>query len=301
MTLKSHPTTPTLTIHHLRESQSERIIWLCEELGIPYNLKCYDRSPLLAPPELASLTPMRSAPVMTDTNPVTGQTFNMGESGAIAEYIINVHGQGRLSLPPTHPNYPDYLFWFHFANGSLLPSISPRMFLRMANPNLDSPIHAMAEARTAKALKAVEARLSQTRAWLAGDEFTAADIMNVFCLTTMRTFVMFRLSRYPNILAYLERVGARPKYEAAMAKGDWDLDYAQGLSARGYDMHDALFDMEEEFGVEFMSDLVRKWGGTSPEDQRYEQGLLSWGPTQIDRHGNIYDVHAPKQAVQDLI
>ncbi|KIW52829.1 hypothetical protein PV05_08446 [Exophiala xenobiotica] len=239
----------TLTIHHLRVSQSERIIWLCEELDIPFDLKCYDRAPLLAPEDLASLTPMRTAPVMADTNPVTGQTFSMTESGAIVEYIISMHGQGRFSLTPAHPNYPDYLFWFHFANSSLLPSITPRMFLRMANPKLDSPVQGMAEARTAKSLAALETRLAKTRAWLAGDEFTAADIMSVFCLTTMRTFVRFDLRGYPNILAYLERAGRREKYQAAMAKGDPGLDWEVGMSAKGYEMHGALADMEKQFGV----------------------------------------------------
>ena len=106
-----------LTVHHLGISQSERIVWLCEELSIPYELKSYDRDPVtrLAPAEYKALHPFGTAPVITDG------TVVLSESGAVMEYIIARHGKGRLAVRPDAPNYADYLFWFHFANGSMMP------------------------------------------------------------------------------------------------------------------------------------------------------------------------------------
>ncbi|KIW18747.1 hypothetical protein PV08_03036 [Exophiala spinifera] len=248
---------PSLTVHHLRVSQSERIVWLCEELQIPYTLKCYDRSPLLAPPALASLTPMQSAPVITDTTPATGEEFNMTESGAIAEYILSVYGGGggggggddsggagagtnNLSLTPTHRDFHSYLFWFHFANGTLMPALGRRMFVRLADPTLTSDAaHAWAEAALAKALTAMDDRLAATGAWLAGADFTAADVMNVFCVTTMRAYSPVDLARYPDILAWLGRVGRREAYRVAMDKGDPGVDWKRGMSAEGHEVHGA--------------------------------------------------------------
>ena len=107
-----------LTVHHLGISQSERIVWLCEELGILYELKRYDRDATtrLAPAEYKALHPMGTAPIVTDGSVV------LAESGAIMEYIIGKYGQGRLAVGPDKPNFADYLFWFHFANGSMMPS-----------------------------------------------------------------------------------------------------------------------------------------------------------------------------------
>src|SRR3954454_2488027 len=104
-----------LTIHHLRKSQSERIIWLCEELGLPYELKCYDRDPvtMLASPAYKALHPAGTAPVITDGDLV------LGESGAIMDYIIAKHGGGRLALGTNHPDFAEYLYWFQFANGGM--------------------------------------------------------------------------------------------------------------------------------------------------------------------------------------
>lgn len=235
------------TVHHLQVSQSERIVWLCEELAIPYTLKTYTRSPLWSPPPLASLTPQKSAPVLTDTH--HGREFTISESGAIAEYLINVHGDGRLTLSPAHKDYPEYLFWLHFANGTLQPTSGRKMIARLANPALDSSIVAAADANIAKCLGAVEARLNQTNAWLAGDEFTAADVMSVWCLTTMRNFVPTDLSGYPAILAYLQRVGRREAYRTAMARGDPELEWERGLTAEGYDRFGALADVERQLGV----------------------------------------------------
>ena len=204
-----------LTVHHLGKSQSERVVWLCEELGIPYSLKRYQRDPvtILAPPEFKALHPGGTAPVITDGDLV------LAESGAVVEYIIARHGGGRLAPGPSHPDFADYLYWFHFANGTLQSAMVRNMTLSRLNLPKDDPVLLAMRGRLDRALGLVEARLGKAR-YLAGEEFTAADIMTVFSLTTMRLFMPVDLAPYPNIRAYLQRIGARPAYQAAMAKGD---------------------------------------------------------------------------------
>ncbi|KAI9745849.1 MAG: hypothetical protein M1818_000530 [Claussenomyces sp. TS43310] len=206
-----------LTVHHLQISQSERIPWLCEELNIPYELKLYKRDPLLAPPSFKALTSIGSAPVIND-GPLT-----LGESAAVIEYIIHKHGNGRLALPPSHKDYADYLYWFHFANGTLQPAAVSVMNLWGANVGEDQPVVKGVRGKLGKILDSLNERLGAAT-WLAGEEFTAADIMSVFTLTTMRSFISLDLSSYPNILAYLQRIGQREAYKRAMAKGDPDLE-----------------------------------------------------------------------------
>ncbi|TCZ66629.1 glutathione S-transferase family protein [Roseicella aquatilis] len=204
-----------LTVHHLGRSQSERIVWLCEELGIPYELQHHtrDAQTMLSPPGLRALHPIGSAPVITDGDVL------LAESGAIMEYVIARHGGGRLSLPPGHADYPHYLYWLHFANGSLQPAMGRRMLIGRLQVPADNPVRRMAEERLDRALRVLDARLAGTT-WLAGEEFTAADIMMGFPLTTMRHFAPLDLGPYPHILAYLQRIAARPAYRRAMAKGD---------------------------------------------------------------------------------
>ena len=116
--------TPNLTIHHLRRSQSERIIWLCEELSIPYTLKTHLRQPTLeAPASYRDLHWTGTAPIIED-----GPDIKLAETNAIFEYILTKYGNGRLVLPPTHPRYADYVFWLHRANGTLQPSLVAVMF-----------------------------------------------------------------------------------------------------------------------------------------------------------------------------
>jgi glutathione S-transferase len=204
-----------LTVHHLGVSQSERIVWLCEELGIPYELKRYERRAdnRLAPPEYKSLHPLGAAPVITDGAVV------LAESGAVVEYLIHTHGGGRLAVKPGQPGYADYLYWFHFANGTLQPAMGRLMVLRRAGLPEDNPVRAAAEERLALALRTLEARLKVSD-YLSGPELTAADVMAVFSLSTMRNFLPFDLSPYSSIQAYLKRIGARPCYRQAMAKAD---------------------------------------------------------------------------------
>lgn len=207
-----------IRIHHLGHSQSERIVWLCEELELPYELRHYTRDPvtMLSPPELKALHPLGAAPLIEDSN------LLLAESAAIVEYIIVKHGGGRLKLGPGDPDYATFLYWFHFANGNLQPVMGRLMMVSRAKLPTDHPVHASVKARLDRVMALVETRLGEV-AYLAGREFTAADIMSVFSLTTMRLFQPVDLSPYPKIRAYLQRIGERPAYRHAMAKGDPDL------------------------------------------------------------------------------
>jgi glutathione S-transferase len=202
-----------LTVHHLGVSQSERIVWLCEELGIPYELKIYDRDPVtrLGPPEYKALHPLGTAPIITDGDLV------LPESGAIMAYIIGKYGNGRLALGPDSPGFANYLFWFNFANASMMPRQT--MGPRPAAGEEETPRARFMRERGEMTWKLVEERLGEAP-YFAGDEFTAADVMMGFVLTTMRAFAPRDLAPYPNIRAYLQRIGARPAYRRAMAKGD---------------------------------------------------------------------------------
>jgi glutathione S-transferase len=207
-----------LTIHHLGKSQSERVVWLCEELDVPYELKRYERDPvtILSPPALKALHPLGAAPVIQDGGML------LAESAAITEYIIVRHGGGRLRLEPDHPDFASYLYWFHFANGNLQPVIGRSMMVGRVGLASDHPVQVAVQGRLDRVMDMVEARLGEVD-YLAGHAFTAADIMSVFSLTTMRLFHPVDLRPYPGILRYLQRIGARPAYRRAMAKGDPDL------------------------------------------------------------------------------
>jgi glutathione S-transferase len=204
-----------LTVHHLGRSQSERIVWLCEELGLDYELKRYDRDPAtrLAPPEYKALHPIGTAPVITDGELV------LGESGAIIEYIIAKYGGGRLARHAGHPEFASYLYWFHYANGSFQALLHRTLVARRLEPAADHPVIVNLQARLAGALDFMNRRPGEAD-YLAGNELTAADIMMVFSLTTMRTFTAYDLKPCPHILAYLRRIGAREAYQRAMRKGD---------------------------------------------------------------------------------
>ena len=204
-----------ITVHHLGISQSERVVWLFEELGIPYALQRYDRDPAtrMAPARYKALSPMGIAPVITDGDLV------LGESGAIVEYVITKYGNGRLAVGPDKPNYADYLFWFHFANGTMMPSQMGGMLVLMLGSQIDNPVLKMFDSRSERAYALMEQRLGKVP-YLAGQEFTAADIMMGFAVTTMRAFVPRDLATLPQVKAYLKRIGERPAYQRAMAKGD---------------------------------------------------------------------------------
>lgn len=204
-----------LTVHHLGKSQSERIVWLCEELEIPYELKCYARNSttMLAPADYKALHPIGAAPVITDDELV------LAESGAVVAYIIAKYGNGRLALTSRDPDFAPLLYWFHFANGTLQANMGRNMILNRLKLADDNPILMATKARVDRAFDLIDARCREA-SYLAGTEFTSADIMMGFSLTTMRYFLPYDLARCPNILRYLARIAARPAYRRAMEKGD---------------------------------------------------------------------------------
>ena len=203
-----------LTVHHLGISQSERIVWLCEELELPYRLVRYDRDPVtrLAPPEYKALHPFGTAPVITDGE------FVLAESGAIIEYLLAKHGDGRLVIAPGRPEFADYLFWLHFANASMLPSMMVDIIVQMTGASSQDTLQRL-RARSDRGFDLVNKTLAD-RSYFAGSSLTAADIIMLFPLTTMRHFVPRDLSPYPNIRSYLQRIGARPAYQRAMKKAE---------------------------------------------------------------------------------
>ena len=204
-----------LTVHHLGKSQSERIVWLCEELEIPFELRRYARDPVtvLAPAEYKALHPIGSAPVITDGDLV------LAESGAIVEYIVAKYGNGRLVLRPGDPDFAQFLYWFHFANGTLQAGMGRLMILNRLKLAENDPMLVAVKARVDRAFDLVEARVRNAD-YLAGSTFTTADIMMGFSLTTMRYFQPYDLARCPNVVNSLGRISARPAYRRAMEKGD---------------------------------------------------------------------------------
>jgi glutathione S-transferase len=205
----------TLTIHHLQVSQSERLPWLCEELQIPYNLVIHHRDPIFSPQSIKDLNPIGQAPVIQD------EKLTLAESAACVEYIIHKYGGGRLALPPSHKDYADYLYWFHFVNGTLQPHML--MVLSLSRLEVPEPQAARVARMSTAMLEYLDARVLDST-WLAGEEFTAADIMIVFTLTTGRVFFQLDLTKYKGILAYLQRVVQRGAYKQARAKADPELE-----------------------------------------------------------------------------
>ncbi|PLK24731.1 glutathione S-transferase [Porphyrobacter sp. TH134] len=200
-----------LTIHHLRLSQSERIVWLAEELGIEYDLKLYTRRTdnRLAPDEYKALHPMGIAPVITDGDLV------LGESGAIMDYIIAKYAPGTpLSPPPGHRDYTDHLFYYHWANATFMTN---GMMALVAQFMGASELPAFVADRVAKGWKIVEQRLGEAD-YFGGSQLTTADIMMGFQLTTSRAMSGMGIDHLPNLKAYLARIGERPAYQRAMAK-----------------------------------------------------------------------------------
>ena len=201
-----------LTIHHLRISQSERIVWLCEELGLDYELKLYNRDPetRLAPPELKAIHPMEIAPVITDGDLV------LGESGAIVEYIVGKYAPDTPLVPgPDHPDFADHLYWFHFANATFMTNGMMQIAVNFAGAEMPPPLMK----RVTNAWAQIERRLGEAD-YFGGSALTTADIMMGFQLTTSRAFNGMSIDDKPNLKAYLQRIGARDAYQRAMAKAE---------------------------------------------------------------------------------
>lgn len=202
----------TLTVHHLRISQSERIVWLCEEMGLDYELKLYNRREdnRLAPDEYKALHPMGIAPVIEDGDLV------LGESGAIVEYIVGKYAPDTDLVPgPDHPDFADHLYWFHFANATFMTN----GMMQIAVGAVGAEMPPLLANRITNAWQQVEQRLGEAD-YFGGSQLTTADIMMLFQLTTSRAFNNMSIDDKPNLKAYLRRIGERDAYQRAMAKAE---------------------------------------------------------------------------------
>lgn len=200
-----------ITVHHLNESRSQRILWLLEELGLPYEIKFYSRDATtrLAPPELKAVHPLGKSPVITD-GPMT-----VIESGAIIDYIIRRHADGRMAPDPATPAYDQYQQWLHYAEGSaMLPLMLNMYVLRLGEGG--APLHPRIESEIANHLSYVENSLAG-RDWLIGDGPTGADAQMSFIPEVAKA--MGKLPAYPNMAAWIERIHARPAWKRGLEKG----------------------------------------------------------------------------------
>ena len=203
-----------ITIYHLNTSRSERIIWLMEELGLEYKLEKFQREPgMEAPAALRAIHPLGKSPVIRDGDTV------LIESGAIVEYIINRHANGKLGVAVGSPDYARYVQWMHFAEGSAMTQFALHLFLGGSFvPGIDqtSPWVARTKERTTGMLKFLDGELVE-HPYFAGKEFTAADLMMMFPFFMAKSFLQIDLSPYANITSYMERIAKRPAYQKAMA------------------------------------------------------------------------------------
>src|SRR4051812_31233643 len=161
---------PMLTLHHLNDSRSQRILWLLEELGTPYEIKHYQRDATtrLAPPELKAVHPLGKSPVITDGD------ITIAESGAIVDYIVRKHGGGRLAVAGSGPEAEKYKEWLHYAEGSAMLPLMLNMYVTRLG-DAGQPLHARIQSEMANHLSYVEGSLAG-RDWLMGSEITGADI-----------------------------------------------------------------------------------------------------------------------------
>lgn len=202
-----------IVVHHLENSRSQRILWLLEELGQPYEVKRYERNKvtMLAPPELKRIHPLGKSPVIVDTE--EGRT--VAETGAIVDYLVE-KADGRLGAPAHREAALRYRFWMYYAEGSLMPPLFAKLvvsrvplFGKMAQKRLQPMIDVH--------LDFVEGELAQ-RPWFAGDALSGADIMMSFPLEAARSRAGLGASR-PATIAWLDKIHARPAYQRALKAG----------------------------------------------------------------------------------
>ena len=215
-----------LTVHHLNNSRSQRVLWLLEELGVPYEIKRYERDPktMLAPPELRAVHPLGKSPVITDD----GQT--LAESGAIIEYLVDKYGQGRFAPAAGTPERLRYTYWMHYAEGSAMPPLLLKLIaLRIASapmPFFAKPIarkiawtlqSSFIDPQLKLHLGFINKELSAT-GWFVGNDFTAADVQMSFPLeaATARGGMEGQI---PAVVDFLKRIHARPAYQRALERG----------------------------------------------------------------------------------
>ena len=215
-----------VVVHHLNNSRSQRVLWLLEELGIPYEVKRYERDAktMLAPPELLAIHPLGKSPVITDGEIV------LAESGAIIEYLVDQYGNGRLKPAAGSAQALKYRYWMHYAEGSAMPPLLLRLvFNRVANNPAPWPISAIArriattvdksfiEPNLTRHLDYMEAELA-AQPWFAGEGFTAADVQMSFPLEAAASRGGLTASR-PKLMAFLERIHSRDAYKRALERG----------------------------------------------------------------------------------
>ncbi len=199
-----------ITVCHLSTSRSERIVWLLEELGLPYELEWHQREATgAAPAAMRDIHPIGKAPIIRDGDLV------LAESGAIVEYIVQRHAEGRLAVPPESAEYPRYLYWMHFAEGSLMTLMLIALVLSRVPEAKESPVKERIGKRLHQMLAFVDGELAG-RDYFAGPEFTAADVMMVFPFTTMRRYLDYDIAPYAGITGYMKRIESRPAYAKAM-------------------------------------------------------------------------------------
>ena len=204
-----------ITIHHLETSRSERIVWLMEELELNYRIDNFPRETTgAAPATLKTIHALGKAPVITDDQG-DGKKRVLAESGAIVEYVVNRYGGGRLSLPVEHPAYSRYLYWLHFAEGSLMTLLLTSLTLSRIAEAAASPVTGRVRDRLKNLLAFIDGELG-AGPWFAGETFTAADVMMVFPFTTLQQFMEVDIAALPNMVAYLQRIEARPAWKKAM-------------------------------------------------------------------------------------
>ncbi|WP_426690317.1 glutathione S-transferase family protein [Rhodanobacter ginsengiterrae] len=215
-----------ITVHHLNNSRSQRILWLLEELGVPYQIKRYQRDPktMLAPPELKAVHPLGKSPVISDGELV------LAESGAIIEYLADRYGAGRLIPPPGTPARLRCSYWLHYAEGSAMPPLLMKLVFRRVE-TAPAPFFVKPVARSIahKVLRTfvdpqlrlhldyLEGELAGSE-WFVDDTFGAADIQLSFPLEAFAARGGLDAG-HPNLSDFLQRIHARPAYQQALAKG----------------------------------------------------------------------------------
>lgn len=176
----------------------------------------------MAPPEYKALHPQGTAPIIQHGD------LNIAESAACVEYICHKFADGKLFVKPSASNYADFLYWFHFSNGTLQAGMSRSNMARLAGLDNSNEVVKILIYKNGLALKSVDSRLRDND-YLAGNELTAADIMSFWCFTNMRYWYQYSLKDYPNIQQYIKRISSRDGYQKAMKKTDPELELALAM------------------------------------------------------------------------
>jgi len=200
-----------LTLHHLNDSRSQRILWLLEELGAPYELKTYQRDAKtrLAPPELEAIHPLGKSPVIVDGD------VRIAESGAIVDYIIRRYGKGAMMPARDSADFEAYNEWLHYAEGSAMLPLMLNLYVSRLK-EAGAPLHPRIDSELANHLGYAD-RALQGRQFFVGDALTGADIQMSFVPEMAKAFG--RLAPYANLAAWLDRMHARPAFQRSVAKG----------------------------------------------------------------------------------